>query len=726
MKSPQYLPGNAIIGGLALALALMTVAPSAHANVFASSAKINGGMTNVSVAQGTSVNISYILNEPASAGVTINVLSGATAVRTISLAGGGAGAMRGLNTVVWDGKDNSSNIVPGGNYSISITAASSGYSGWTLTTDDNNDGNYSYYSSGIAVDRNTSSPYYGRVFVSNSYDNSSAGTNYGDYVGIQKLNADGSYADEGGFSTGGVAWRGGGFAPWKIRVSDDDYVYVEDFSNAGDLYRFDGTISSNSMLHAFAPPNDYSMGQWSGFCLVGKGTNTVLWAADSNYAPDFPPSLGIEKFSVQPDGTFDATNGTQVVAVGGSPGLNVAPYAVALDNAGAIYTIQSLLDQGDPSALVFRFPSYDPATNGGAPELTADWVAGPGDDYCGGHGIAVDPTGTYVAAAFWGYGIPETSGNIKIFNATNGTVVTNLDLGVAYTNNLTSDPTHHMDTDADWDAVGNLYYLDDWPGVWRAVSPPGANQATTVALPVMQVSSSGQPLNITGITVSGGTVTIHFTAGSSDTAEGFVLLSASAAQGPYLPAAGSTITRLGPGLFQATVSVSSSPQYYRIERTGTGPVPLQITSLRVAGGTVTIDFTGAPSDSPSALTLLSSASANGSYSAAAGASIIQVSPGLFRATVPANAPMQFYRIVRSGSGTIPLQIASLRVAGGTVAISFTGATSDSPSALTLLSSTSANGSYSAAAGATITLVSPGLFQATAPTNGPTQFYRIGK
>jgi hypothetical protein len=322
--------------------------------------------------------------------------------------------------------------------------------------------------------------------------------------------------------------------------------------------------------------------------------------------------------------------------------LNVAPYAVALDNAGAIYTIQSLLDQGDPSALVFRFPSYDPATNGGAPELTADWVAGPGDDYCGGHGIAVDPTGTYVAAAFWGYGIPETSGNIKIFNATNGTVVTNLDLGVAYTNNLTSDPTHHMDTDADWDAVGNLYYLDDWPGVWRAVSPPGANQATTVALPVMQVSSSGQPLNITGITVSGGTVTIHFTAGSSDTAGGFVLLASSTAQGPCSPAAGAIITGSG-GSFQATIPVSGSAQYYRIERSG-ATVALHITSLRVAGGTVTLDFTGSPSDSPSALTLLSSASANGSYSAAAGATIIQLSPGQFQATVVTNGPSQFYRI----------------------------------------------------------------------------------
>jgi hypothetical protein len=725
MKSPQYLPRNAIIGGLALALALAKIAPSAHANVFASNAKINGGMTNAAVAQGASVSVSYILNEPASGGVNINVLSGTTAIRTLSLAGGASGTVRGLNMVVWDGKDNRGNIVPAGNYSVSITAAATGYSGWTVTSDDNNDGNYSYYSFGIAVDRNTNSPYYGRVFVGNSSDNSTNGTSplLGDYVGIQKLNADGSYADEGGFSDGGIAWSGGGWAPWKIRVSDDDYVYVEDFSYAGDLYRFDGTISSNSMQYVFAAPSDYSMGQWSGFCLVGQGTNTALWAADDNY----PGSVGISKFFVKPDGTLDATNGTQVVAVGGS--LDAEPFDVALDQSGNIYAVQNLVDSGDPAARVLAFPAYDPATNGGAPETNATWAVGAGiDEYAGAHGLAVDPTGTYVAVACRGvYGASGyVNGSTTVFYATNGAVVTNVDLDVSipskWTTNAALDPTHHSDTDCDWDLAGNLYYLDDWPGVWRAVSPPGPNQSTTVALPLVQVVASGQPLNITGITVSGGTVTIHFTAGSSDTAGGFVLLSSSTAQGPYTPAAGASFTGSG-GNFQATIPLSGTMQYYRIERSGT-TVSLYITSLSVSGGTVTIDFTGSPSDSPSALTLLSSASVNGAYSAAAGAAIIQVAPGQFQATVPTNGPKQFYRIERSGS--VPLHIASLRVAGGTVTIDFTGSPSDLPAALTLLSSASVNGSYSAAAGASISQVSPGLFQATVPTNGPKQFYRIGK
>ncbi len=595
-----------IVGGLALALT--TGIPSARANVFASNVKINGGMTNISVAQGTSLSISYILNEPSSSGVTIKILSGANPVRTISIAAGGAGTLRGTNTVAWDGKNESSANVPPGSYTVSITAASAGYSGWTITTDDNNEGNYSWYPMGIAVDRNTSSPYYGRVFVGNS--SAGPGSLYGDQVGIQKLNADGSYADDGAFSNGGVDWQFPGFAPWKIRASDDDHVYIEDWSSYGDLYRFDPTISSNSMLHVFGaeniPTNSAGVSaDLSGFAIAGTGTNTQIWMTDYNGV------FGILRYGVTADGTC-ATNdlGTTVVGEGGS--LDAAPFDVALDPGGNIYTIQNLVDSGNPSVRVLRFPAYDPSTNGGAPELSATWAVGAGDDtYAGAHGLAVDPTGTYIAVTCLGVS-PPSGGNINgsttIFYAINGAVVTNVDLGVSLpsiqtTNALPpyNDPTQHFDTDCDWDAVGNLYYLDAGPGVWRAVSPPGANQATTVALPVVQVTASGQPLNIVSITISGGMVTILFTASTSDTAGGLELLSASAAQGPYSPAVGATISQVGPGLFQATVPVGSSVQYYRIERSS-GTAPLQITNLSVAAGTVTIYFTGATSDSPSALT----------------------------------------------------------------------------------------------------------------------------
>ena len=561
MKTTVNLQSRFVLGSLACALALGIAVPSVRANVFASNIKINGGMSNVTVAPGTNVVISYILNEPASAGVTVRIISGATAVRSITITNG-AGTVRGTNTVVWDGKADGGGIVSNGTYSVSITAASAGYAGWTLTTDDDNVGNYSWEPMGIAVDRNTNSPYYGRVFVGNSEDNSRGGTSpyYGDYLGIQKLNADGSYADEGGFSDGGVAWNGQTYGPFKIRVSEDDYVYVSDVYNAGDVYRFDGTISSNSMLHVLS--QTVYTNNWTGLAVVGQGTNTVLWSADS-YG-----DLGISKFPVQADGTFDLSNAVQVVAPGGTNSLNQAPFAVALDHAGTIYALEYITDQGDQgSPSVFRFPAYDPSTNSFLPETNGDWEL-PGDtDTGGGHGVAVDPTGKYVAATFRGYFVGVyVNGNIKILNAADGTIVTNLDLGVAYTNNLATDPFRHQDTDADWDAVGNLYYLDEWPGCWRAFSPPGTNQATTMALAKVLVGVSVVQPNIQSIAVSGGTVTIRFTAGASDTASMFTLVSAGKVNGSYSSAGGANITLLGPGSFQATAPATSARQFYRIQR----------------------------------------------------------------------------------------------------------------------------------------------------------------
>src|ERR1035441_5429892 len=161
MGLKKYPQRSLMTAGLALALALATYAPSAHANVYATNIKLNGGMTNTTVAQGTSLNISYILNEPASSGITIKILSGEAAVRTITIASG-SGTARGLNTVAWDGKDDNNNPALG-SYSVSVTAASAGYSVWTQIL--NNSNTKVYWPSGIAVDTLTNSPYYGRIMI---------------------------------------------------------------------------------------------------------------------------------------------------------------------------------------------------------------------------------------------------------------------------------------------------------------------------------------------------------------------------------------------------------------------------------------------------------------------------------------------------------------------------------------------------------------------------------
>jgi len=122
------------------ALALCS-GPRAHANVYATNVRIRGTVESSATTATVyvpcnSVQIDYLLNEPASAGVAIEILSSQNVVRTLRFEAGQPGALRGTNTVVWDVKDEVDNFVPLGNYFVRIAAASSGYGDWTQISDD--------------------------------------------------------------------------------------------------------------------------------------------------------------------------------------------------------------------------------------------------------------------------------------------------------------------------------------------------------------------------------------------------------------------------------------------------------------------------------------------------------------------------------------------------------------------------------------------------------------
>jgi hypothetical protein len=573
MMPPKDSSIRLLLAGLSLGLFVTCWPGSAYANVYATNIKINGSLTSASAAPGASVSISYILNEPASGGVTVKILSGATAVRTLAFASGASGTARGTNTVTWDGKDAGNQNLPPGSYSVSITAASTGYPVWTQTTTDyvppataGDPGTYLYGGHGIAVDRNANSPYYGRVFAANG---PAGGYGLpGDQTGIIKCNADGSFADEGGFSTGGHTWAGNQYSPWKVEVSADDHVYVNDYADAsdwapnGDVYRWDPTLSTGSQLRVLDSTNwasangDYV--SLSGPAIWGTGTNTEIWMADDRFVPT-GTNFGIIRYYVSADGTCsNGDTGTTVVGVGGS--LDLYPVDVAIGPNHAIYTLQYVSDTDNPSQRVMCFPAYDPSTNGGAPEYAATWAVGGGDpvgDWCNGYGIAVDPTGTYVLVAFEGAGI---EGCTKVLSAATGAVVTNLDLG-----RTISGYNIHNDTDCAWDAVGNAYYIDNYVGAWRAVSPPGTNFSTTGAVAALQITGGAQAPYITSIAVAGTIVTINFTGAATDPSSAFTLLSSATPNGTYSAAGGAVITGSG-GNYQATVSTSGTKQFYRIKR----------------------------------------------------------------------------------------------------------------------------------------------------------------
>ncbi|HLH55516.1 MAG TPA: hypothetical protein VKY92_18085, partial [Verrucomicrobiae bacterium] len=292
----------------------------------------------------------------------------------------------------------------------------------------------------------------------------------------------------------------------------------------------------------------------SGPAIVGSGTNTQIWMANTEAAQ-------LTRWMVGPNSVC-MTNDTGTNLVTSTAVTNF--FSVALDRAGNIYTCARTGLNGDPSPRVFRFGSISAAAG---PETNALWAVGAGDDtYAGASGIAVDPTGKYVAVSFQGPDGPfTTNGNTKVLWATNGALAANIDLGV-----VMQGDENHADTDCAWDAVGNLYYIDFYFSAWRAVSPPGTNQSATVALGAIQFTGNTNvvptSIQFTKISASATNVVLNFSGGTNDPASAYILLSSPLANGSYAPVQNATISKTSPGLFQATVPRNGPTQFFRIRR----------------------------------------------------------------------------------------------------------------------------------------------------------------
>jgi|ERR1035437_1706032 hypothetical protein len=564
MKFRNHLQRSSIITGLALGLALASYAPSAHANVYASNIKINGVLTgSASVAQGSGASISYILNEPASLGLEIQIFSGGTAIRTIVIAGGLSGTSQGLNTVAWDGKDDTTANVPPGNYSVVITAASAGYLDWTQII--NNANTKVYWPSGVAVDTSTNSPYYGRVMVANGV---TTALNVAPHpVGIVKFNADGSEADEGQ-STPPSTFRTDAFLSdscRQIKYGTDDRIYFFDWVGYGRVWACDMQMTTSQMLidgdlNATFSSETYGP---SGFDVTDPGTtNGLVWMCD---AADFP-SVGVWAFPLTNNGVADSVNGG-INVLGTGPNISlVAGPGMMITESGDIYIGEVRFNASDPTPRAISITNVWPSAVDGSPtnwwngtesypitSTRLNWAVGGSDDtFRQEEALAIDSRTSpkYVSVAMKG-----ASGGVRILNAADGTLVTNINQ---------NGTVFYVGTG--WDNVGNVY-LGNAAHFWEAWSPPGANQAATPAIATVQVTAPATPLHITSIAISGGTVTIHFTGNASDPASAFTLLSSATVspQSSYTPAAGATITGSA-GSYTATVPSSGAIEFYRIKR----------------------------------------------------------------------------------------------------------------------------------------------------------------
>ena len=539
-------------------LAWSLFASSARANVYATDIKFDGSRTLVTSNAGGNLNISYILNEPATLGVTISISANSNVVRTIPVAAGANGTLRGANLVRWNGDDANGISVTPGPYTVSITAAASGYTNWTQISRDTNAGNYVFEPRGVAVDNNSNSLYYGRVFIGSAGTGPSPTTTPGDNDIILKLNADGTFADDGPDGNGGfngIFDDGQGDVPQKLRVGDDDRLYMMDITSLGEVVAFDMALTTNQVV---LNQNNYTDNPFylNGTLPSGLGwfsmdvtdtatTNGRIWLGEID-----ADGAGVWNWHMI-NGIADTNDdsGTQAVAVGGN--LSVAASGgLMVDTNFDIYVGQDLTAANATNAACMDFLNWEGTTLSNSPA----WTAGAGDStFLGVYDTTIDSRNNpkYVACAMNSQ--PVTNG-VRILDALTGaTIVPNLD------------PTNQYYATA-WDNAGNLYAVTGSTHLLRVFSPPGTNEATTVAAIQVGEAPPAPPAPI-GIIFNKTTVTVTFGAAAPHTISNFSLASAPVISGPYVLVTNAVGSQIEQGFFGFTAPTNGPKQFYEILQT---------------------------------------------------------------------------------------------------------------------------------------------------------------
>ncbi|MGD0813481.1 MAG: hypothetical protein ABSA83_07745 [Verrucomicrobiota bacterium] len=576
MKPFNSLQVGRMAGSLAVALALISSATKARAYVYATDIQINGGLTIANADLNYAASITYRLNQAADRGVTVNILQGSTVVKSIP-----GGTNMGLNSVSWTPTNT-------GTYSVSVTAGATGFPVWTKISLDSSN-NVAVDPEGIAVDNNTNSPYYGRVMVGCA----SSGTQNGvtQDCGIYKMNADGSPADEGSFGYGGYTtadsgdtatgemYSANGYNPWRLRIGDDDRLYMEDWSSYGAVVAFDMKVTTNQIVinesgyldNPFYDSFTYGLGNFD--ITFATTTNAAVWLCC-----DDPLDFGLWYWHMT-NGAAVTTNtvGTWAVEASSTSDLSLPAYSAPLFGTGG--------GMVDTNLDIFISQFHEGASPNYATMLYNNWN--------GGSLWPVNPTGDEYGQStgqvHWGAGandttfecvqdtvinnrqhptmvaLPMTAGSddhpgIRVLNATNGSVIHATNGATVQT--LTNLDYPNQYTCAAWDNVGNLYGASSSAFFWRVWSPPGTNLATTLA--TVQVEFPTAP-DISKIQVIGTNVTINFSAGLSDPASAFTLISSPTVNGSYAPVNGATISGSG-GSYQAQTTVNGSTLFYRLGR----------------------------------------------------------------------------------------------------------------------------------------------------------------
>ena len=262
-----------------------TIVPETKANIYASELKAEQTTDGY--------NLKFTLNEAATS-VNINIYNGSEVVKTIE-----AGALtKGSQTVSVLSAD-----LPEGILTWKVTAMTQGIDR-PMKISDNSQLQMQFYSPrGVAVDNSFESPFFGRVYATETVPRTGAGRATKD--GIYILNsALADVTNQGAESYAGQISWGAGSSPMRVNVAEDGKVYISDWSDAHPgiwimdpanpttAFKpvFEGLTKATSGLSSKDGVNVH--GSIAHCWVTGVGENTKLYTFDEDYIDATATSAG--------------------------------------------------------------------------------------------------------------------------------------------------------------------------------------------------------------------------------------------------------------------------------------------------------------------------------------------------------------------------------------------------------------------------------------------------
>lgn len=254
-----------------------TVTPTPRANVFASELNV-AFTTGIPIGYG----LQFLLNDAAN--VVVEVLKDSVVMLTLD----GGLMQKGQNMVTF-----SEEQLPNGVYTWRVKATAAGIDRPMKISNDSHVQLQFFSPRGVAVDNNTGSEFFGRIYASETVPGTV--TNRTTKDGIYILNAAlEDFTNQGANSyAGGVAWAGAS-SPMRVSVGDDSRVYLTDWSDANPgvwvmdpanpAGNFTPVFGGLSITTGLASRNGVNVhGAISHCWSTGTGEDTKLYTFDKYY-----------------------------------------------------------------------------------------------------------------------------------------------------------------------------------------------------------------------------------------------------------------------------------------------------------------------------------------------------------------------------------------------------------------------------------------------------------